>query len=76
MLPAKRARGRPVKPNREKKLEAPRLYLAVERTSLSKESILVDFCVERNVYVIVNENYVDFVDPIEEYTLAHYVNKL
>jgi threonine-phosphate decarboxylase len=43
----------------------------------SKESILdlVNFCIERNVYVIVDENYIDFVDPIEEYTLAHYVNK-
>lgn len=43
----------------------------------SKELILdlVDFCSRRNVYVIVDENYIDFVDPIEGYTLAHHVNE-
>lgn len=44
---------------------------------LSKELILdlVGFCSKRNVYVIVDENYIDFVDPIEEYTLTHHVNE-
>lgn len=43
----------------------------------SKELILdlVEFCSKRNVYVIVDENYIDFVDPIEGYTLAHHVNE-
>lgn len=43
----------------------------------SRELILdlVDFCSKRDVYVIVDENYIDFVEPVEEYTLAHYVGK-
>ncbi|MEM2703029.1 MAG: histidinol-phosphate transaminase, partial [Candidatus Bathyarchaeia archaeon] len=36
---------------------------------------LVDFCIKRDVYVIVDENYIDFVDPIEDYTLAHHVDR-
>lgn len=43
----------------------------------TRDSILnlADFCHKRGVYVIVDENYIDFVDKIEDYTLAHYVNK-
>jgi len=36
---------------------------------------LIEFCHERKVYVILDENYIDFVDPVEEYTLSHYVDK-
>jgi threonine-phosphate decarboxylase len=36
---------------------------------------LVEFCHEKKIYVILDENYIDFVDPVEEYTLARYVDK-
>lgn len=36
---------------------------------------LVEFCLERGVYVVLDENYIDFVEPVEKYTLAHYVDK-
>lgn len=36
---------------------------------------LVNFCHERNIYVVLDENYVDFVHPVEKYTLAHCVDK-
>jgi len=33
---------------------------------------LLDFCYQKNIHVVVDENYIDFVDTPEEYTLAHY----
>ncbi|MEM3824041.1 MAG: histidinol-phosphate transaminase, partial [Candidatus Bathyarchaeia archaeon] len=36
---------------------------------------LVDYCKEKKVYVIVDENYIDFIRNVEEYTLVHYVSE-
>ena len=40
----------------------------------SKDLILdlLDFCSYRSIHVVVDENYIDFIDTPEEYTLAHY----
>lgn len=36
---------------------------------------LVDFCLERDVYVVLDENYIEFVDAVEEHTLARSIDK-
>jgi threonine-phosphate decarboxylase len=36
---------------------------------------LVDFCRGENVFVFVDENYIEFVDSVESVTLAPYVNE-
>jgi threonine-phosphate decarboxylase len=36
---------------------------------------LIDFCRSKNVFVFVDENYIEFVDSVESVTLAPYVNE-
>ncbi|MGB9959973.1 MAG: pyridoxal phosphate-dependent aminotransferase [Candidatus Bathyarchaeales archaeon] len=36
---------------------------------------LVDFCYSRGVYILVDENYIDFIRSRQDYTVAPYVNK-
>lgn len=43
----------------------------------SQNSILdlVEFCGDKNVHVMVDENYMDFISPSQDYTVTHKVNK-
>ncbi|MEM3641966.1 MAG: histidinol-phosphate transaminase [Candidatus Bathyarchaeia archaeon] len=36
---------------------------------------LIDFCHSRGVYILVDENYIDFIGSLQDYTVAPYVHK-
>ncbi|MEM2953530.1 MAG: threonine-phosphate decarboxylase CobD [Candidatus Bathyarchaeia archaeon] len=36
---------------------------------------LIDFCCSKNVYVLIDENYIDFINLCKNYTVAPYVHK-